>query len=99
MKPRKTGWYRMLWNEYASTIPFTWHRTHKGAESIPKAYRYRGSVASDYYHHMVEGSSGLEDYAKGCGMKVDWEAERLKPWCESCDHPPKECNCLGPKGK
>lgn len=77
MKRREKGFYRMLWNEYARSIPFSWHRTEKGAETIPKAYRYRGSVASDYYHHMCEGAAGLAAYAKESGMRIDWQAEKL----------------------
>lgn len=68
----------MLWNEDARNIPFTWHRTERGAEAIPKAYRWNGySVSSDYYHHMVQGSAGLAAYAAESGMTIDWDLCRL----------------------
>lgn len=62
----------MLWNEYAKRIRFTWHRTERGAEAIPKEYRYRGNVSSDYYHQMVKGADGLAAFAKECGMRISW---------------------------
>lgn len=73
----KGGFYRMLWNEYATSIPFTWHRTEKGAETIPKAYRYRGNVSSDYYHHKANGADGLAAFAKDADMRIDWQEGRL----------------------
>lgn len=71
-KYRESGYYRMLWTEYTKRIPFTWHRTHKGAESIPRAYAYKGSVSSDYYHHMCEGAHGLKKFATESSMRIDW---------------------------
>ncbi len=75
---KQAGFYRCLWSEDAKSIPFTWHRTERGAETIPKAYRYDGyRISTDYYHHMVEGAKGLEEYAAESGMHIDWEASRL----------------------
>lgn len=71
----------MLWNESARRIPFTWHRTRRGAETIPKGYRYDPDkgVSSDYYHHFVEGLAGLEEYALECGMEINWGTGHLEP--------------------
>jgi hypothetical protein len=80
-KPKKhlTGFYRMLWNEYARSIPFTWHRTRKGAETIPRSYKYRDNVSSDYYHQLCEGAQGLEEFAQQSDMVVDWDTFDLRP--------------------
>ncbi len=74
-KFRQDGFYRLLWNEDARKIRFTWHRTVKGAETIPPAYRYdpnRG-ISSDYYHHRCVGAHGLAKFAKEAEMRIDWQ--------------------------
>jgi hypothetical protein len=78
-KYHKNGYYRLLWNEYAKTIPFTWHRTERGADTIPKAYRWNGrTVSSDYYHLRLDGAAGLAKYAAEAGMRIDWQEGRLR---------------------
>lgn len=82
MKYRRDGFYRLLWSEYGwRRISFTWHRTQKGADSIPKAYRYptdgSGSVGRDYYHHRAAGAAGLAEFAKEAHMRIDWQEGQL----------------------
>jgi hypothetical protein len=79
VKPKQGGFYRCLWNESARDIPFSHHTTRKGAETIPQGYRYKGTVSSDYYHHLCVGSKGLEDFARENGLIIDWETEKLSP--------------------
>jgi hypothetical protein len=80
MKPKQTGFYRMLWTESARKIGFTWHRSEMRSQCVPKWARWNGvTVASDYYHHAVEGQAGLEKWAEECDMTIDWQNDCLIP--------------------
>lgn len=94
MKPARTwrrsgGYYRLLWTEYSRKIPFTWHRTRRGAETIPKANRYPdegGNVGRDYYHQLCVGADGLAAFAKEAEMRIDWQEADLVSTAELTRH-------------